>query len=119
MSNTKKTFKDKWEKNPNLLFFDATLDNNSDVHKWILNRNGFKDINQFSKFLKDKNRILELDPIFDNLLHQTFSDTTGEVRRSYDNCRQSCVTGLTLFPEMYETCLADAEERYAKLMQES
>ncbi len=64
---------------------------------------------------KNKDRILELDPIFDDLLHQTFSDTTDEVRRSYDNCRQSCVTSLTMFPEMYKTCMADAEERYKKL----
>ena len=64
---------------------------------------------------KDKDRILELDPIFDNLLHQNFPDLINERKRAYDNCRQSCVIGLTSFPDMYETCLADAEERYKKL----
>lgn len=64
---------------------------------------------------KDKDKIMELDPLFDDLLHKVFPEATSE-RNQYDTCRQSCVTGLTLFPDLYDTCLNDAEERYAKLI---
>ena len=64
--------------------------------------------------VKDKDRVLELDPKFEALLSQTFPDATAE-RNQYDDCRQSCVTSLTLFTEMYDTCMKNAEERYQKL----
>ena len=62
---------------------------------------------------KDKVRTDELSTEFDGLLHQVFPNPTSE-RAEYDNCRQSCVVSL-IFNEMYNRCLADAEERYKKL----
>ena len=58
MNNTKKSFKNKWEKNKGLAF-ESTLNPNSDINKWILNRNGFKDKEAFKAFLSDKKRILD------------------------------------------------------------
>ncbi len=58
MNNTKKSFKNKWEKNK-VLAFESTLNPNSEINKWILNRNGFKNINDFKAFLSDKKRILD------------------------------------------------------------
>jgi SAM-dependent methyltransferase len=57
-NNTKKSFYDKWDKNPDS-FFKETLDKNSDVQKWILSRNGFKNFDQFSTYLKNKRSILD------------------------------------------------------------
>jgi SAM-dependent methyltransferase len=57
-NNTKKSFYDKWDKNPDS-FFKETLDKNSDVQKWILSRNGFKSFDQFSTYLKNKRSILD------------------------------------------------------------
>ncbi len=58
MFNTKRSFQDKWNNNVELLFLD-TLDEKSDVHKWILNRNGFSAIADLRKFLEGKKRILD------------------------------------------------------------
>jgi SAM-dependent methyltransferase len=58
VSKTKKTLKDKWVNNPDLAF-DMTLKEDSEIFKWILNRNGFKDGKSFSQYLKGKKRILD------------------------------------------------------------
>ncbi len=55
---TKKTFKEKWENNPDLAFAQ-TLDNKSEIFGWILDRNGFKNPTQLKKYLKNKTRILD------------------------------------------------------------
>jgi len=57
-SNTEKSFRDKWHKNQNM-FFDTTLDPNSDINQWILNRNGFSNVSEFADFLHTKKRILD------------------------------------------------------------
>ena len=57
-NNNKKSFYDKWHKNPNV-FFKETLDKNSDMQKWILSRNGFVSLDQFSTYLKNKRSILD------------------------------------------------------------
>lgn len=57
-NNVKKSFYDKWIKNPNALFKE-TMDKNSDVQKWILHRNGFESLDQFSTYLKNKKSILD------------------------------------------------------------
>lgn len=56
--STHKVFQDKWANNPNLSF-EATLNDSSDVQKWILSRNGFSDIAAFRGFLAGKKRILD------------------------------------------------------------
>ena len=57
-SQTSRSFKDKWEKNANLAF-SQTSDENSDIFEWIINRNGFSSVDEFSAFLKGKKRILD------------------------------------------------------------
>jgi len=57
-SKTKKTFKEKWEYNPDLAF-DMTLKEGSEIFNWILNRNGFKNGKFFSQYLKGEKRILD------------------------------------------------------------
>lgn len=55
---TFKSFKDKWEKNASLAF-SQTLDETSEVFKWIINRNGFSNAEELRTFLADKKRILD------------------------------------------------------------
>jgi 2-polyprenyl-3-methyl-5-hydroxy-6-metoxy-1,4-benzoquinol methylase len=57
-NNTKKSFYDKWYKNPKV-FFKEILDKNSDMQKWILSRNGFESFDKFSTYLKNKRIILD------------------------------------------------------------
>jgi SAM-dependent methyltransferase len=52
------SFKDKWENNASLAF-SQTLDEESEVFKWILNRNGFTNADELRSFLSDKKRILD------------------------------------------------------------
>lgn len=58
MTNTVKSFKDKWNNNPTILFKE-TLDENSEIFKWLINRNGFKDGEEFRRYLSNKKRILD------------------------------------------------------------
>lgn len=55
---TKKTFHDKWKNNPDVAFAQ-TLKEGSDIFNWILNRNGFKNQQELTKYLKTKHRILD------------------------------------------------------------
>lgn len=57
-SKTKKTFRDKWQNNPDLAFAQ-TLDEKSEIFKWIINRNGFENSRELQKYLKSKKRILD------------------------------------------------------------
>ena len=53
-----KSFSEKWSNNPKLAFKD-TLDENSEIHQWILNRNGFTDMEDASRQLGRYSRILD------------------------------------------------------------
>ena len=55
---TKNSFDQKWKNNQDL-FIGNTLDENSEIFKWVINRNGFATAKQLEFFLSDKNRILD------------------------------------------------------------
>jgi SAM-dependent methyltransferase len=57
-SNTDRSFLDKWQENKSLVF-EETLDPNTDIHRWIVTRNGFVDDADWSRHLRDKRRILD------------------------------------------------------------
>lgn len=57
-TNTPQSFKDKWEKNQDLAF-QSTLTEGSDLQKWILTRNGFESLKEFSDYLSKKKRVLD------------------------------------------------------------
>lgn len=57
-TNTKQSFSDKWNNNKDLAFSN-TLKEGSEIQNWILNRNGWKNLDDFQLFLKDKSRILD------------------------------------------------------------
>lgn len=57
-TNTSKSFRDKWNKNPKLVFAES-LKENSEIYNWILNRNGFKNAKELKKYLKNKKNILD------------------------------------------------------------
>ena len=57
-NNTKKSFSDKWKKNPSM-FFQDTLNQSGNTFNWILQRNGFQTANDFGKYLESKNVILD------------------------------------------------------------
>ncbi len=52
------SFKDKWEKNKGLALSE-TLKEGSDIFNWILTRNGFHTIQEFSGWLEPRKRILD------------------------------------------------------------
>lgn len=58
MTNTKESFRNKWEKNKKLAFSE-TLREGSDIFMWILNRNGFNNIEELKRYLSNKRRILD------------------------------------------------------------
>lgn len=57
-NQTEKSFTDKWNKNKNL-FLDNILDETTDIHRWIMNRNGWGNQDGLKKILKDCKRILD------------------------------------------------------------
>ncbi len=57
-NNTAASFSDKWHKNTGLAL-EQTLNPNSDIYNWILNRNGFKTGEELKQYLSSKKRILD------------------------------------------------------------
>lgn len=58
MTNTSRSFRDKWEKNTDAFYAD-TLREGSDTQRWILKRNGFSSLSDFSAHLGGSKRILD------------------------------------------------------------
>ncbi|MNK55686.1 Demethylrebeccamycin-D-glucose O-methyltransferase [compost metagenome] len=58
MTNTPRSFKDKWENNHDLAFAE-TLREGSRIRNWILTRNGFASAEDLASYLKDKKRVLD------------------------------------------------------------
>jgi SAM-dependent methyltransferase len=57
-AGTARTFGEKWIRNPNLAFAQ-TLDERSEIMRWILTRNGFESGRDLAGYLSDKRRILD------------------------------------------------------------
>jgi SAM-dependent methyltransferase len=57
-ARTATTFREKWTRNPDLAF-RQTLDEGSDIFRWILGRNGFSTPDELAHFLAGKRRILD------------------------------------------------------------
>lgn len=57
-NNTKRSFRDKWERNQNLAFAE-TLEEGHEINRWILQRNGFTSNADLKAYLKAKRRILD------------------------------------------------------------
>ncbi len=57
-NNTSVSFHDKWKNNPNLAFKE-TMEEGSEIRKWIVERNGFKSDQDFETYLSHKKRILD------------------------------------------------------------
>jgi SAM-dependent methyltransferase len=57
-AGTARTFSEKWNRNPNLAFAQ-TLDERSEIMRWILTRNGFESGQDLASYLSDKRRILD------------------------------------------------------------
>lgn len=58
MDNTANSFRDKWTNNQTLAFSE-TLREGSDIHDWILRRNGFANREALREFLAGKTRVLD------------------------------------------------------------
>ena len=57
-SQTFRSFQDKWEQNQTLAF-EQTLREGADIFNWILTRNGFPSVDNFSAWLSGRRRILD------------------------------------------------------------
>jgi SAM-dependent methyltransferase len=57
-AGTTRTFSAKWSHNPSLAF-EQTVDENSEISRWILTRNGFGSVEGLAAYLADKGRILD------------------------------------------------------------
>lgn len=58
MTNTPRSFSDKWHENPNA-FYEETLREGSDTQNWILNRNGFATLADLRAHLAGRARVLD------------------------------------------------------------
>lgn len=58
MTNTARSFSDKWRENPRG-FFEETLREGSDTQSWILARNGFATPQDFKEYLAASRRVLD------------------------------------------------------------
>lgn len=58
MNQTHNSFSDKW-KNNQVAFYADLLKEDSEITKWLLNRNGFQSFNDFGAFLSSKKRVLD------------------------------------------------------------
>jgi SAM-dependent methyltransferase len=58
MSQTQRSFTDKWHRNKHLAFTE-TLDESSEIFRWILQRNGFADGAALRAYLAGKRRVLD------------------------------------------------------------
>lgn len=57
-NNTARSFEDKWTRNQTLAF-EQTLNEDSEIFRWILNRNGFENSSELSDFLAGRKRVLD------------------------------------------------------------
>jgi SAM-dependent methyltransferase len=57
-AGTARTFSEKWNRNPDLVFAQ-TLDERSEISRWILTRNGFESGKELATYLSDRRRILD------------------------------------------------------------
>jgi SAM-dependent methyltransferase len=57
-ADTARTFSDKWSRNPSLAF-EQTVDESSEISRWLLTRNGFGSGEGLAAYLADKGRILD------------------------------------------------------------
>jgi SAM-dependent methyltransferase len=57
-TNTERSFRDKWENNRTAAFA-STLEEGSDINRWILGRNGFVSSEDLASYLKSRSRILD------------------------------------------------------------
>ncbi len=57
-AQTATSFRDKWEKNPDLAFSETSREG-SDIFNWILARNGFSNATEFTRWLSTRARILD------------------------------------------------------------
>ena len=63
-SNTENSFRDKWEMN-STSFLKDVLQEGSNTQNWILNRNGFRNLSDFKKFLSNYGGELFINDCFD------------------------------------------------------
>jgi SAM-dependent methyltransferase len=57
-NNTSQSFSDKWKKNSSM-FFEDTLNQDSNTFNWIIKRNGYKNADEFSAYLESRELILD------------------------------------------------------------
>lgn len=57
-TKTEKTFSDKWNNNKNL-FLDNILDDTTDIHNWIMTRNGWTNQSHMAEVLSQAKRVLD------------------------------------------------------------
>lgn len=57
-TKTEKTFADKWNNNKDL-FLDNILDDTTDIHNWIMTRNGWENQNDMANILSKTKRVLD------------------------------------------------------------
>lgn len=56
--NTRYSFTQKWRRNPDL-FHDVTMDPHSEVHQWLMRRNGWRGLDDMRAHLSSARRILD------------------------------------------------------------
>lgn len=86
INNTEQSFSDKWHKNKSLAF-EHTLNESSEIFKWIVERNGFKNAEGLKKFLENKKRVLDAG---------CGNGRVTALLRTYSDPSKTSVTGIDL-----------------------
>ena len=85
-TNTAKSFDDKWHRNSGLAF-ENILDPNSEIFKWIVERNGFNNAEGLKEFLSTKKSILDTG---------CFNGRVTALLRTYSDDEKTEVVGIDL-----------------------
>lgn len=87
MNQTHGSFKDKWENNA-CSFYSDLMNLDSEITKWVLNRNNFKSFDEFKAFLQSKKNILDAGcgngRVTNLMANLTTNNITGIDFSSYD-----------------------------------
>jgi len=89
------TFEEKWKHNKDLAF-NETLREGSKIQNWILNRNGFTNLNEFKSYLSNKKTILDA------------GCGNGRVTALMARCNPYAqIIGIDMYPEVAKENLRD------------
>jgi len=63
----------------------------------------------------DRERMLQLNGMYEILALKAFSEPRTKLDYEYDNCRQSCVLSVTMLKKQHDESVSDAKSRFSRI----